>query len=339
MANDLVPIESMTAMMAPRIEPMLAPIGLHHAQLRSSFLTACERTPKLLQCTASSLQNAFITSAFLGLMCDGVTGQGFVIPYNVKGSLTATFQIGYKAYPVIGYRGGFTINQTVVREGDEFDYSEGSKAFIHHKRKLGGEADRRIIAAWSQAEKPGFAPIMAILSIDQIMAIKARSQGAKKSDSPWNDPFVGFPAMAAKSASRNMSRMLPILQAQMAGALDAMHDERGRVAYLTESGNMIDGGAVYPETAEPTPPERRIEDRPEPFKLVQANGREEIFGTVEQWSSRILGFIPKLSAEQLATFREKNGTLMAEYHGRPEAADAVMAISMAISKREKELAQ
>lgn len=336
MANDLVVVERMTELMAPRVAPMLAPLGMQAAQLRASFLMACEKNPRLMDATTLSLQNSYLTAGVLGLMCDGVTGQGFVIPYNIKGSLTAQFQIGYKGYPVIAYRGGFTINQGIVREGDEFDYREGSDGYVNLKRMLGRENDRRILGAWATATKPGLAPIVAVLSIDEIMAIKAKSKGAQKGDSPWNDPTVGFPAMAAKSATRRMARMLPILQVQYASALDTMQEERGRVAYLTERGDLIDDGEVYPETTRPVI-DAKVEERPQPFILVQANGREEVFQTVEQYVARIMGFAPKLTKEQIATFREKNGALMAEYSGRAGASDAVMAVSLALSKREKEL--
>jgi len=134
-----------------------------------TVIMSIERLPELLNCSPQSIMNAATTAAVLGLECDGVTGQGFLIPY--KG--VATFQIGYKGYNTLAARAGYTINGGVVREGDEFDFQLGTGGFVRHKPLLNGNK-RRIVAAWSTAESNGRPSIVVVMSIEDVDAIKAR---------------------------------------------------------------------------------------------------------------------------------------------------------------------
>ena len=74
-----------------------------------------------------------------------------------------------------------------------------------------------------------------------------------------------------------------------------------------------------------------------PLKMIRGNGTAQTFLSVKAWSDRILGLLPQLNAEQVAQFRTVNGALLAEYHSREDAAEAVMAVSLAITARENEL--
>lgn len=340
MGSELIVVENMTTALAPRIETLIRPMGLQVDQMRTSFLMACEKVPKLLQCTALSLQNSYLTGAVLGLMMDGVTGQGFVLPYNVKNpssgrkEQTAQFQIGYKGVPVLGYRAGFTINMGVIRDGDEYDINAGSSPYIKIKPKLGNEHKRNIIASWATASKPGFAPTIAFMSIDEIEAIRSKSKAndSEGGFSPWNDPRVGFPVMAAKSSARRLLRTLPVIQAHMALALDTAQEERGMAAFLDERGGLVTGEGIFPSSGEPI---KTIDMRAVEFRIVRSDGSSEVFPTVQQWASRVLAHLPKMNGDQVLRFREANAALMSEYHR--DGSDEAMSVSIALTNRAKEL--
>jgi hypothetical protein len=151
-------------------------------------------------------------------------------------------------------RSGLTISGAVVREGDAFDYELGDHAFVKHKPKLGGR-DRRIIAAWAVAAAHNRPAVVTVLGIDELMATKEKSPGAKRGDSPWNDAGIGFAAMCEKTAKRRLARSMPLNIMQLAARMDEAFEEQGRAAYITpDRGVVIDGDAnPLPERESQTP--------------------------------------------------------------------------------------
>lgn len=254
MPNSLTILEHQLAPLAPRFEAALAGL-LPVPKLIQSVLISVERTPSLLDCTPDSILRAAMSAACLGLPIDGVTGQAFMIPFRDRGTPKAQLVVGYKGYNTLAARGGMTVAGAVVHEGDEFEYELGSAPFVRHRPLLGNSG--RIVAAWATATHNERPPIVSILGIDDILAIKSRSPGAKRGDSPWNDNIVGFPAMSEKSAKRRLSRSMPMDYAplrayHMAAAMDEATEERGRAAVVTERGLEIDGKAERIGNYEPS---------------------------------------------------------------------------------------
>lgn len=204
-------------------------------RLMRTIVVSCERNPDLLTCNRQSLINSAMTFAVLGLEVDGVTGQGFLVPFKKMVQPI----IGYKGYNTLGARAGLTIAGGVVREGDEFDYAEGSRAFVHHKRQLGDEATRRIIAAWSTATATDRPATVKVLSVDELMAIKAKSPRGDKP--PWADPSIGYPAMCEKSAKRRLARDMPLNVFQKAARMEEAFEEQGKSAWIHPDKGVIDG--------------------------------------------------------------------------------------------------
>jgi recombination protein RecT len=229
------------------LERQLAPLAPHFAQVLGTTMPAerlirtvavsCERLPKLFECDRQSLFNAAMSAACLGLEVDGVTGQAYLIPFKGRAQLV----VGYKGYNTLAARSGLTITGGVVREGDDFDYELGDRAYVRHKPKLGAPG-RKIVAAWAVAAAHGRPPVVQVLGIDEILAIKAKSPGAQRSDSPWNDPAIGFPAMAEKSAKRRLARSMPLNVMQTAARLDEAVEEQGKGAWIDrDRGLIVDG--------------------------------------------------------------------------------------------------
>jgi recombination protein RecT len=209
----------------------LLPPSVTADKLMRTVMMSVERNPRLAECSVQSIVNAATTAAVLGLECDGVTGQGYIVPYKT----TATFQIGYKGYNTMAARAGYTITGSVVREGDEFDYELGSAPYIRHRP--GNARGARIVMAWAAATSKDRPPIIRVMSIEEIEDVKARSQGARKADSPWNDPAVGYPAMCEKTVKRRLARDMPMSVMQAAAALDSAQD-RGSPAHIDPRGQL-----------------------------------------------------------------------------------------------------
>ena len=328
MAGDLVLYEKTLTAMEPRFAAVLSGSGVPVAQAIQCALYSIEKSYKIQQCNMPSIVNSMMTSCVLGLLVDGVTGQGFFIPYAGD----CTFQIGYKGYPTIGDRSGYTCNMGVIRDGDDWDYSEGSNPFVRVKRMLGNESGRRIIASWATAEKLGRAPIVAVQSIDQINETKAKSQGAKKAESPWNDPGRGFAAMAAKTALRQVGKLIPVVTMQRAAEIDRLVDDEGRPAYLTEQGMLIDGKTGQP--VEHVPPTQI--DMKREFVITMRDGATYSFKNAQEWIGWHRMNLPKIkSLELLHGFVDRNKEANASYMAIDS--DAVMAVENLIADRRKTL--
>ena len=245
MSNDLVALERSFGSLIPKFNEVLTHLSAQ--RLIRSVLISCERNPVLLTVNRQSLYNAAMSAACLELECDGVTGQAFLIPFKTKAQLV----IGYKGYITLGARSGLTITGEVVRDGDAFDFDEG-EGWVKHKKLL-GKPNRRIIAVWARARAINRPAITKVLDIDDILAVKARSPAGAKRDSPWNDPAIGFPAMAEKTAKRRLARSLPLNVMQIAARMDEAFEEEGRGAHISPTqGVIIDppNGSAQPSTAE-----------------------------------------------------------------------------------------
>lgn len=239
-------------------------------RLIQSVLISVERTPKLLECSRDSIMRTAMSAACLALPIDGVTGQSFMIPFAGKAQLI----IGYKGYNSLAARADLTVSGEVIREGDDIDYDIG-EGWVRHKPDLLAGPNRRIVGAWAKAAHLHRPPIVAVLPIDEILQIKQRAPGARKSDSPWNDSNgPGYAAMCAKTAKRRLARSIPMApgpsaQYHWAARMDEAHEEQGLHAYvMPERGVEIEGEAQRIGTWEPseTPTAQTLTEDPEVTK-------------------------------------------------------------------------
>lgn len=256
--GELVVFEKQLEPLAPHFEQALAGI-MPVSRLIRTAMVAVERNDDLLDqqiCSRQSLFNTIMSSAVLGLEMDGVTGQCFPIPFKGKAQLV----IGYKGYNTLGARAGISITGEVVREGDHFDYRLGSDAYIDHRPALGNKG--RIIAAWSLAAANGRPPIPVVMGIDDILAIKAKSPGAKRAQSPWNDPEIGYPAMCSKTAKRRLARSTPLTvqtaPLMLAARMDEAHEEQGAHAYIQADRTLAIISPIPESEPVPTPTAERL---------------------------------------------------------------------------------
>lgn len=233
-ASELVALEQQLQPLAPHFAQVLGKT-MPVERLMRTIMISVERLPQLLQCDRQSIFNAAMSAACLGLEVDGVTGQAYLIPFKGRAQLV----IGYKGFNTLAARSGITITGAVVREGDEFDYQLGSAAYVRHKPK---GSKRPITHAWACAQSMNRPAVVEVLTIDELMEVKARSPGAKRSDSPWNDHVIGFPAMCQKTAKRRLARAMPLNIMQQAARMDEAVDEQGKPTWISpDKGVVIDG--------------------------------------------------------------------------------------------------
>lgn len=319
MANQLTVLEKELDATKSRFVDILIPSGLAVERLFRTIVISCERTPKLLDCERPSLLRAAESAAILGLEVDGYTGQAFLIPFATKAQLV----VGYKGFNTQGARSGFVINGAVVREGDVFDYQEGTNPHLNHHREFGGEKDRRILAGWSVAKSKTLPDIIRVLSIDEMMAVKAKSPGAKKKDSPWNDPTVGFPAMCEKTVKRRIARAMPLNVMQLGAAMDQAFEEEGKYAYISPDKGLVVDGVAQPLT-EPAPQPSAADltsGAPIPVAVLSDN-TERQFPSLEAWVAYWVENIPKVKTANLVRVRERNQGVFDAMMADPNLAEA-----------------
>lgn len=312
MANDIVLVENALKPLAPHFEQALAG-RMPVERLMRTVLVSFERTPKLFQCTQQSVLNAAMSAAVLGLEVDGVTGQAFLIPYKE----TAQLVIGYKGMNTVAARSGYTVTAGAVREGDEFDYSLGTNAFVKHKPKRGNKD--RVTEFWAVADAIGLKPVVVVLSIDEVLAVKAKSPGARKADSPWNEPTIGFVAMGEKTARRRLSRSMPLNTRTrdfiLASRMEEAFEEQGKSAHLTPSGDLvIEGEVIPPRAGDETPTAEELMapiPASDPLKAIKDQGviaANEGMRGLQIW----FGDLPKETKRKIKPFLDENLKLIAE---------------------------
>lgn len=104
----------------------------------SSVGNTVQQNPKLLECEKSSLLNAFMKCAEFGLYPSSVSGEAYVLPYSIKGVMTAQFQLGYKGVVTLLYRAGTTtIYSDIVKEKDTIRITSGMEPKIEHEYPVG----------------------------------------------------------------------------------------------------------------------------------------------------------------------------------------------------------
>lgn len=312
MANDLAIIENNLTAIAPEfmqaIPPAIREI-MPAERLIRTLMVSLERNERLQQCSMASLVNAAWSAAVLGLEIDGYTGQAFLVPYKIKGVLTAQLQIGYKGFNTLMARSGYTPNSGVYREGDGFDYELGSNPYIKHLPMLGrGSTKRNILAAWASATPQVGAPMCAVLSIEDVMAVKARSKGAKERESPWNDMAVGFPAMAEKTAKRRLARQMPLNVVQLASALDTM-GEIGRLTHIEPKSRMlvVDQKTVDDPATLDAEAEKELVDFDKIYAIrVNSAGKQKQFKSWDECFGTMTARLENMQVNDLEKFAEWN---------------------------------
>lgn len=295
MSNDLAVVERALAPLAPQFAQLL-PTSMSPDRIIRTVLVSCEMQPKLLMADRGSLLRSAMTAAVLGLEVDGVTGQGYLVPFKGK----VQFLPGYKGLVTIAGRSHRTLEGFVVREGDRFEFDEAN-GLIEHRRKLGNEAGRKIEGAYAVSRAEGAPTLVRVMSIDQLIETRNRSAGYKAmgDGSTWVTNFEG---MCRKSPMRRLANDVPNISLQAASALETQHD-LGREAYIRPDRSMVVDGEIVPPTG-PQPPPAGLTDRPK-FVVVYPNERTEV-GDVARYKAKILTTLDKLEPDQARKFRDLN---------------------------------
>lgn len=179
-------------------------------------LTSINKVPALLDCTQDSVFAAIIESAQLGLMPDGILGEGYLIPYgNV-----CQFQPGYRGLISLARRSGQVsdIYAELVSKLDKFEVTYGLKKTMVHEPDI-DNPDRLMVDEHNQIPDLRGAYAVVIftdgtvnyeyLPLARMIALRQSSKANKSSRSPWNTPLA-VPEMYRKQPIRALAKRLPL---------------------------------------------------------------------------------------------------------------------------------
>jgi len=313
-----------------RINPLIEALDMNPKRFMATVLLACERAPKLMNFPVQQHIAWASSAAALGLEPDGVTGQAYPIPFGNKVQLI----VGYRGFTSMAGRSGITINSGVLLEGDVWEKNVHAGSPFAVQQAFGDRATRNLVGVWAQAQMPNGAyahPLL--LDLSEVMAVKAKAPGGRKSDSPWNDVKVGFPAMAQKTAVRRLQRTLPALITpgrtwsthNTGAAMDMLHEEAGQATRVDLDGHLhAEAGPIIDAT---------VEAGVEPVLLLP-NGNEVKLGTFANHDA----FCRKLlltEPEVVKAIHEKNKDRLAQWatSDNADANAAAVAIVNAILER------
>lgn len=162
------------------------------------LFTSMQRVPKLMQCTKSSLLNAFITCSQMGIEPDGI--RAHLIPYGS----TCQLIIDYKGIVELALRSGkiSNIHADVVCENDEFEYDMGE--IKKHKPNFKGNRGE-MYAVYSIARFKDGTSQSCVMTKAEVESIRKCSKAGNTG--AWKDFYN---EMAKKTAFKRLSKWLPL---------------------------------------------------------------------------------------------------------------------------------
>lgn len=238
----------------PRFQESVAALLPRHLtgdRFAAIALRQFKLVPKLRECTPASILASMIDAAQLGLEI-GLGGECWIIPYEIKGTMTASMQVGYLGHLKLAWQSGMVASVeagVATREevdAGRFEFQHGTSGFLHHRPIEGRELNEKTIAyaygiVWS---KGADRPVWRVLDAKDIDRI--RRTGRSANSPAWVN---WFDEMAMAKALKRTLKWAP--KSRELGAAIALDDEsdagvpqsygsRGEVASLLAAARVVD---------------------------------------------------------------------------------------------------
>ena len=222
-----------------------------------------KRTPKLAQCTETSLLLCLLDCAAMGLLPTGKRGGAYMIPYGTE----ATLVPDYRGLMWLAEKGEIVrrISAHAVHANDLFKIKLGDSPSVAHEPTTGDEMGDFIGAysiAWLPDEEEPEVEWMTKRQIDMIRA-RSKASGA----GPWK---TDYEPMAIKTViKRQLSRMPVEITPELERAMDV--DNRANEINVTPSAQRpaLSFGSLPAATGSSPEPKDETESRVEEPKPVE----------------------------------------------------------------------
>lgn len=207
-------------------------------------MAAVSKDTKLLTCTQTSILQAVMTSAELGLEPNTPLGLGYILPFRnaQTGQNEATFIVGFKGLVRLAYQSGEVESwyAETIYERDRYLVRLGSEPRLDHEPCMSGDRGGPV-AFYSVVKFKGSAErAFLIMTKADIEKIRARS---KQPNGPaWSG---SYDEMAKKTVMRRHSKVLPLSEEKITHALQTQA--------TAEAGEVVDFDLVEVLEAAPAP--------------------------------------------------------------------------------------
>lgn len=247
----------------PRFAQML-PKGMTPERFIQIAYTSIRRVPQLLKCSRDSLLSAVTDAARMGLEV-GVGGQGYLIPYGSE----AQFVPGWRGLVTLVARTGRAVAWTdAVYEGDDFEWSKGTKPFVHHK-PCGEDDPEKLVACYAVGHISGTEyPIIEVWSAERIWKHRDRFNKVGQRHYSYQHPEM----YARKVVLLQVLKHLPMSAEAQAAVEMANYEDQGRRATITTDFTVLPEGDAEPPQVDPADiPQPELTHTPLELMLVQVS--------------------------------------------------------------------
>lgn len=209
-----------------RITTFLQPLGLNVDRFFNQVRLALRQNPDLQECDVTSLVDAVVKAAELGLDPTGNLGGAWIVPFKKQGKPHAQLIPGYRGLIDLAVRSGAVVglDAVIVHAKDVFDYQKGSHPkLIHIPRESAVKIARweeqgdkviafdaanqeidldpgQMVAAYARAEFPGGGHQFYVMGLRDLIANRNRSASWRNPRSAWHDKDVQVQEMMFRKA-------------------------------------------------------------------------------------------------------------------------------------------
>jgi recombination protein RecT len=167
--------------------------ALQAISLNSTLADTSRKAPE-------SLQMAIYNVATTGLSLNPVLGYAYLVPRASR----VILELGYKGMIYLMANTGYvrSVKADVVREKDEFQFSQGTQPFLHHVPAMLSDNERgAVICAYAVASLVGGGEHFEVMHISEIEKIASGSKSGV-----WNS---NRPEMIKKTVIRRLFKYIP----------------------------------------------------------------------------------------------------------------------------------
>lgn len=207
------------------------------------IFNSVRRTPKLAQCSATSLIGSLLSASALGLEVDSPLGESYLVPYKTDAQLIVGYQ-GivklYRQHPMAGQ-----VASGWVGERDRFEYAYGTQPYLTHVPAQGDRGEP--IAFWASYTLKDGTTDFAVLSPAEVKALRGNMKKGDIADPQhW---------MSRKTVLKQVLKLAP-KSTQLAAALMIDEQPVGGVHQVTGLESVAASvAAIAAEVGEEVDPE------------------------------------------------------------------------------------
>ena len=207
------------------------------------IFNSVRRTPKLAQCSATSLIGSLLSASALGLEVDSPLGESYLVPYKTDAQLIVGYQVIVKLYrqhPMAGQ-----VASGWVGERDRFEYAYGTQPYLTHVPALGDRGEP--VAFWASYSLKDGTTDFAVLSPSEVKALRGNMKKGDIADPQhW---------MSRKTVLKQVLKLAP-KSTQLAAALLIDEQPVGGVHQVTGLESVAASvAAIAAEVGEDVDPE------------------------------------------------------------------------------------